>query len=298
MARLPRRGIEQKKAGYVARMSDPPLHLFEGFGVELEYMIVDAETLDVRPISDELLQAVAGEIVSTTSIDGDISWSNELALHVIELKTTGPLPIAGAAGRRRFRSTSANQRACSRPLGARLMPTAMHPWMDPHREMRLWPHEYSAVYEAFNRIFDCRGHGWANLQSVHLNLPFRGRRGVRPAARGHPAAAADPARAGRQLAGDRGQATGIIDNRLEMFDQLAAIPDRRPGDPRAGLTASSTRTASSTHLRRRGAARSRGHAARRVAQRPRRDRRFDRGAIEIRVLDVQECPAAHCTVRA
>src|SRR5690606_30349750 len=22
------------------------------------------------------------------------------------------------------------------------------------------------------RIFDCRGHGWANLQSVHLNLPF------------------------------------------------------------------------------------------------------------------------------
>ena len=28
------------------------------------------------------------------------------------------------------------------------------------------------VYEAFDRIFDCRGHGWANLQSVHLNLPF------------------------------------------------------------------------------------------------------------------------------
>jgi hypothetical protein len=28
------------------------------------------------------------------------------------------------------------------------------------------------VYEAFDRIFDCRGHGWANLQSAHLNLPF------------------------------------------------------------------------------------------------------------------------------
>ena len=38
--------------------------------------------------------------------------------------------------------------------------------------MVIWPHDYSIVYEAFNRIFDCRGHGWANLQAVHLNLPF------------------------------------------------------------------------------------------------------------------------------
>jgi len=44
--------------------------------------------------------------------------------------------------------------------------------MDPNREMVIWPHDYSVVYEAFNRIFDCRGHGWANLQAVHLNLPF------------------------------------------------------------------------------------------------------------------------------
>ena len=30
------------------------------------------------------------------------------------------------------------------------------------------------MYEAYDRIFDCRGHGWANLQAVHLNLPFSG----------------------------------------------------------------------------------------------------------------------------
>ena len=48
------------------------------------------------------------------------------------------------------------------------------PWMDPERELRLWPHEHSDIYRAFDRIFGCRGHGWANLQSTHLNLPFRG----------------------------------------------------------------------------------------------------------------------------
>ena len=47
----------------------------------------------------------------------------------------------------------------------------MHPWMDP-RAASLWPHEYGEVYAAYDRIFDCRRHGWANLQSVHLNLPF------------------------------------------------------------------------------------------------------------------------------
>ena len=38
----------------------------------------------------------------------------------------------------------------------------------------LWPHQHNPIYEIYNRIFDCRGHGWANLQSVHLNLPFCG----------------------------------------------------------------------------------------------------------------------------
>lgn len=30
------------------------LHLFEAFGIELEYMIVDQDTLDVKPIADQL----------------------------------------------------------------------------------------------------------------------------------------------------------------------------------------------------------------------------------------------------
>ena len=36
------------------------LGLFEGVGIELEYMIVTRDTLDVLPIADELLKAVVG----------------------------------------------------------------------------------------------------------------------------------------------------------------------------------------------------------------------------------------------
>ncbi|HSH75342.1 MAG TPA: hypothetical protein VLA09_06650, partial [Longimicrobiales bacterium] len=55
--------------------------LFEAFGVEIEMMIVDADSLDVKPVCDELIAAVAGEPVSEVEL-GDISWSNELTLHV------------------------------------------------------------------------------------------------------------------------------------------------------------------------------------------------------------------------
>ncbi|MBK9976184.1 MAG: hypothetical protein IPP14_15545 [Planctomycetes bacterium] len=48
----------------------------------------------------------------------------------------------------------------------------MHPFFDPMTETKLWPLSNNVVYETHNRIFDCRGHGWSNLQSTHLNLPF------------------------------------------------------------------------------------------------------------------------------
>ena len=35
--------------------------LFDAYGIEIEYMIVDAETLDVLPITDRVMHAMAGE---------------------------------------------------------------------------------------------------------------------------------------------------------------------------------------------------------------------------------------------
>ncbi|MEJ0032904.1 MAG: hypothetical protein WDO15_22190 [Bacteroidota bacterium] len=53
-----------------------PLHLFDAFGIELEYMIVDKDTLEVRSIADDLLRKAAGK---QTYIDdfnnGAVTWS-------------------------------------------------------------------------------------------------------------------------------------------------------------------------------------------------------------------------------
>src|SRR5258708_12096833 len=65
------------------------LHLFQAYGIELEYMIVDKSTLAVKPVTDELLKHELGDYGSEFE-NGMVTWSNELVLHVIELKSTRP----------------------------------------------------------------------------------------------------------------------------------------------------------------------------------------------------------------
>jgi len=278
-------------------MNRKPLSLFEAYGVELEYMIVDATTLDVRPITDKVLAEVAGEITTEVEL-GEIAWSNELALHVIELKTNGPASsLEGLAGQFHEQVRRINQILASHH--ARLMPTAMHPWMDPASELQLWPHDYNPVYETFNRIFDCKGHGWSNLQSMHINLPFADDREF---AQLHAAIRLlmpiMPALAASSPFADR-RATGWMDYRMEVYrhnsrkiPQIsgAVIPESvashaeyeerilqpmyrgiAPHDP--------------DHVLQHEWLNARGAIA-----------RFMRNTIEIRVLDVQESPRADLAI--
>lgn len=148
----------------------PHLHAFTGYGIELEYMIVERDSLLASPVADRLLAQQAGEIVN--EIDkGVLAWSNELVLHVIELKTNGPADsidtLAGA-----FSDAVCEINAELSPMQGMLLPGAMHPLFDPEAETRLWPHGQNEIYAAYDRIFACRGHGWSNLQSMHINLPF------------------------------------------------------------------------------------------------------------------------------
>lgn len=267
--------------------------LFEAYGIEIEYMIVDAGTLDVLPVTDRVLHAMAGDYADEVEV-GALGWSNELALHVIELKTNGPAPaLAGLDDA--FQTDVGRINGLLREFGGRLMPTAMHPWMDPARETRLWPHGHSPVYEAFDRIFDCRGHGWSNLQSMHINLPFRGDGQF---ARLHAAIRAVlpllPALAASSPLMD-GRLTGAMDSRLLVYrDNARRIPSvTGMVVPEPIYTRAEYETALLGRIYRdlaphdpEGLLRHEWVNARGAIA------RFDRDTIEIRVLDTQECPGA------
>ena len=126
------------------------LGVFEAFGLEVEYLLGDGETLDVAPKADELLEAAAGALTDEFE-NGDVAWNNELALHVIEFKCNGPRPSLAGLGS----AFADNVKLANDKLGReglRLMPTAMHPWMEPN-DVRLWPHGTRVIYDTFDRIF-------------------------------------------------------------------------------------------------------------------------------------------------
>ncbi len=279
-----------------------PLALFEGFGIEMELTVVDAETLNVRPCVDELLRAAAGvqEWVDDVE-DGPIGWSNELVAHVVELKNAGPAPsLHGVATD--FQRTVTRANALLAPMGARLLPGAAHPWMVPREETLLWPHAGAEIYGAYDRLFDCRRHGWANLQSVHLNLPFASNdefarlmaatRLVLPLV---PAlAAASPVLEGTRQPN--------LDERLALYRSNSSLVPAMTGDviPEPIYDPHEYRTqlfgAIDAQLMAVGAdpllvgapfTNARGAIA-----------RFDRNAIEIRLIDAQECVSANLAVAA
>lgn len=151
-------------------MSNVNYPLFSVIGIEIEYMLVDKHTLNIQPKSDRILTDLAGKLVNEAMI-GEIAVSNELVMHVLELKNSRPRslnePIVD-----HFQQAIHALQPFLQQYDLLFMPSAAHPWMNPNTETQRWPHGNNAIYQQFDNIFDCRGHGWANLQSMHVNLPF------------------------------------------------------------------------------------------------------------------------------
>ena len=162
----------------MAMSNDTPFSLFSVVGIEIEYMIVLKDSLSINPQSDQLLKTLNTRIHHCTDIENEIvineiAASNELVLHIIELKNHHPQAM-DAHFVSQFHTAVTHLNDILGESGCQLLPTAAHPWMDPHTETKRWPHDSQEIYSQFDRIFDCRGHGWSNLQSMHINLPFSG----------------------------------------------------------------------------------------------------------------------------
>ena len=273
------------------------LHLFQGYGVELEYMIVDKETLDVKPFAADLLTKAIGHL-EDDYVNGEVTWSNELVMHVIELKSTLPAyDLVKFVGL--FKENIRLANSFLEQYNAMLMPTAAHPWMNPQTDTVLWPHGSSEIYQTYNEIFNCQGHGWSNLQSSHLNLPFyddeefaRLHAAVRLVLPILPAlAASSPVL--------EGKFTKFYDKRLSYYEKNQmkipsitgkVIPEKCYSKrtyqkfifDKIGKDISKY---NSNDIMDPVWVTSRGATA-----------RFDRGTIEIRLLDIQECPASDLAI--
>jgi carboxylate-amine ligase len=281
----------------VSRM--PVLHLFEGYGIELEYMIVDSARLDPLPVSDRVLRSRAGRFVNEVE-NGSAGWSNEFVLHVMEIKNNRPSPSLSDLGVL-FQEQVSHINRLVEEFGGRLMPSGMHPWMKPGKETKFWNHRYRLIYKTYDKIFGCKSHGWANIQSAHLNLPFHGdeefgalHAAIRLLLPLIPAlAASSPIVEGR--------VTGIMDNRLIFYRTNQLLIPSITGDviPEAIFSRKEYQNevlqkmyGDIARYDGKGILQHEWLNSRGVVP------RFRRNAMEIRLADAQECPLADTAISA
>jgi carboxylate-amine ligase len=273
------------------------LHLFDGYGIELEYMLVSSSRLDVLPVSDKLLRSVAGRYVNEF-LNGPAAWSNEFVLHVMEIKNNSP--VHSLNGLSQILQEQVGQiNLLLSEWGGRMMPSGMHPWMDPSRETKLWSHRNRKIYETYNRIFGCRTHGWSNIQSSHLNLSFEGdvelgvlHAAVRLLLPLIPALAASSPVV-------EGKVTGLRDNRLSFYRTNQLLVPSISGSiiPEAIYT----RAEYEDRILRKMYKNISPYDTEGILQHEWLNSRgaiprFERSAMEVRLADAQECPLADVAV--
>jgi len=141
----------------------------EVLGPEHEFSVVDHE-LHPLPIVDKIIKQIHGRIVNNVKMN-KFSFGKELQAHVLEIKANRPFYSP-----QMFEETI--QEAVETILSilekqhARLLGLGMHPLLDLSKA-KIWTHRDRQIYEALGRIFNLKQHGWLNIQSFQLNLSYR-----------------------------------------------------------------------------------------------------------------------------
>ncbi len=95
-----------------------------------------------------------------------------MQLHVMEIKANDPFSSPVVFEETVHSAVETLSEFLRKRFNAHLLGTGMHPLMKLD-ETSVWPHRHKKIYASYGRIFNLKQHGWLNIQSFHLNLPFQ-----------------------------------------------------------------------------------------------------------------------------
>jgi gamma-glutamyl:cysteine ligase YbdK (ATP-grasp superfamily) len=139
--------------------------------------VVD-DDLKALPIVDRILKSFCGRIVNFVR-QPSFTFGKELQMHVLEIKPNAPFRSPETFEETMQKAVLSVSDFLSRNFGARLLGTGMHPLLR-LEETGVWPHRDRQIYQAYSKLFNLNRHGWLNIQSFQLNLPYLNERaGIR-----------------------------------------------------------------------------------------------------------------------
>jgi gamma-glutamyl:cysteine ligase YbdK (ATP-grasp superfamily) len=142
----------------------------EVLGPEHEFSIID-EKLSPLPIVDKVIRDVHGRLVNCASL-GACSFGKELQAHVAEFKANKPFVSPVVFEETMQKTVEAILGILESRYNARLLGSGMHPFLR-LSDAKVWSHRDRGIYAAMSRIFNLNQHGWLNIQSFQLNLPYK-----------------------------------------------------------------------------------------------------------------------------
>ena len=149
-----------KKAMHKALAAASPI------GTEHEYSINDKNHRPLA-ISDRIIRQIAGQVEHEVPFGG-ILVSKELQKHAIELipKRPGSLSFLES---NLYQGLCELYRATNHEYG--FMGLGMHPLLHLD-ETTYWDHDEQEYYQAYDRLFNIKQHGWLNIQALQINIPY------------------------------------------------------------------------------------------------------------------------------
>ncbi len=122
------------------------------------------------PISDRVIKAYCGRIVNFVEL-ADFTFGKELQMHVMEVKANQPFSSPVHFEKTMQKAVVTVNGFLERNFNAHLLGTGMHPLLRLN-DTGVWHHYHRKIYREYGRIFNLNQHGWLNIQSFHLNLPY------------------------------------------------------------------------------------------------------------------------------
>ncbi len=123
------------------------------------------------PITDQVIRAFCGKIVNFVEQPG-FTFGKEMQIHVMEIKANHPFASPVEFEETMQKAVTTLSAFLRKKFQAHLLGTGMHPFMRLN-ETRIWPHRHKKIYDTYGQIFDLQQQGWLNVQSFHLNLPYQ-----------------------------------------------------------------------------------------------------------------------------
>jgi gamma-glutamyl:cysteine ligase YbdK (ATP-grasp superfamily) len=141
----------------------------EVLGPEHEFSLVNEE-LKALPIVDKIIKDFYGRIVNFVE-QSYFTFGKELQLHVMEIKPNAPFKSPENFEKTMQEAVLTLADFLESKYGVYLLGTGMHPLLKPE-ETGVWPHRHRQIYQAYSKVFNLNQHGWLNIQSFQLNIPY------------------------------------------------------------------------------------------------------------------------------